>query len=66
MLPKIHIKHHTHIRSGYVALAVSSEQGTYKRELDTGCGKDRTANMVAFAVEALTLLKDVLKGDAKL
>jgi hypothetical protein len=54
------------VRRGYVALAVSSEQGTYKRELDTGCGKDRQANMVAFAVEALTLLRDVLKGDAKL
>lgn len=45
---------------------MSTEQGTYKRELDTGKGKDRTANMVAFAVEALTLLRDVLKGDAKL
>ena len=52
--------------SGYVALAVSSEHGTYKRELDTGCGKDRQANMIAFATEALTLLRDVLKGDAKL
>jgi hypothetical protein len=51
---------------GYVALAVASEAGTYKRELDTGCGKDRQANMVAFAAEALTLLRDVLKGDAKL
>jgi hypothetical protein len=49
-----------------VALAVSSEQGTYKRELDTGCGKDRQANMVAFAAEALALLRDVLKGDARL
>jgi hypothetical protein len=49
-----------------VAVAVSTEQGTYKRELDTGLGKDRQANMVAFAVEALTLLRDVLKGDAKL
>jgi hypothetical protein len=49
-----------------VALAVASEAGTYKRELDTGCGKDRQANMVAFASEALTLLRDVLKDDAKL
>lgn len=51
---------------GYVALAVSSTKGTYKRELDTGFGKDRQKNMVGFAVEALTLLRDVLKGDAKL
>jgi len=51
---------------GYVALAVSTANGTYKRELDTGFGKDRQKNMVGFAVEALTLLKDVLKGDAKL
>ncbi|KAE9985992.1 hypothetical protein BLS_003014 [Venturia inaequalis] len=51
---------------GYVALAVSSANGTYKRELDTGFGKDRQKNMVGFAVEALTLLRDVLKGDAKL
>ncbi|QDS71577.1 hypothetical protein FKW77_006013 [Venturia effusa] len=51
---------------GYVALAVSSAKGTYKRELDTGFGKDRQKNMVAFAVEALKLLRDVLKGEAKL
>lgn len=51
---------------GYVALAVSSAKGTYKRELDTGLGKDREANMIAFAVEALKLVRDVIKGDAKL
>jgi hypothetical protein len=51
---------------GYVALAVSSAKGTFKKECDTGYGKDRTANMIGFAVEALTLLKDVLKGEAKL
>jgi len=51
---------------GYVALAVSTERGTFKRELDTGCGRDRQANMIAFAVEALKLLRDVLKGEAKL
>ena len=51
---------------GYVALAVSAEEGTFKRELETGLGKDRQANMVAFAVEALTLLKDVIRGEAKL
>jgi hypothetical protein len=51
---------------GYVALAVSSEKGTFKRELDTGHGKDREANMIGFAVAALTLLRDVLRGEAKL
>jgi len=51
---------------GYVALAVSTSNGTYKREVETGFGKDRTANMIGFAVEALTLLRDVVKGDAKL
>ncbi len=34
--------------------------------METGLGGDREANMVAFAVEALRLLKDVVKGDAKL
>ena len=51
---------------GYVALAVSSEKGTFTREVETGLGKDRVANMTQFAVEALTLLRDVIKGDAKL
>jgi len=51
---------------GYVALAVSTANGTFKRELETGFGKDRQANMIGFAVEALTLLRDVLKGEAKL
>ncbi|RDW87716.1 putative competence protein CinA [Coleophoma crateriformis] len=51
---------------GYVALAVASEKGVFKKELSTGLGGDREGNMVAFAVEALTLLRDVLKGDAKL
>jgi hypothetical protein len=54
------------INSGYVALAVATEKGTYTRELSTGLGMDREANMIQFAVEALTLLKDVIKGDAKL
>ena len=53
-------------QSGYVALAVATEKGTYTRELSTGLGTDREANMIQFAVEALTLLKDVIKGDAKL
>ncbi|KAJ9659013.1 hypothetical protein H2201_007535 [Coniosporium apollinis] len=51
---------------GYVALAVSSEGGTVTREVETGLGGDREANMVRFAVEALTLVRDVIKGDAKL
>ena len=51
---------------GYVALAVSSEKGTFTREVETGLGKDRIGNMVRFAVEGLILLRDVIKGDAKL
>lgn len=49
-----------------MALAVATEQGTYTREVETGLGGDREKNMVAFAAEALKLLRDVLKGDAKL
>jgi len=49
-----------------VALAVDTDKGTYTKEMDTGFGGDREANMVRFAVEALTLLRDVIKGDAKL
>ncbi|EPE30701.1 CinA-like protein [Glarea lozoyensis ATCC 20868] len=51
---------------GYVALAVATEKGVYKKELSTGLGGDREGNMIAFAAEALGLLRDVLKGDAKL
>jgi hypothetical protein len=47
-------------------LAVATESGTYKRELSTGHGGDREANMIQFAVEGLVLLRDVIKGDAKL
>jgi hypothetical protein len=47
-------------------LAVATEKGTHTRELSTGLGTDREANMIQFAVEALTLLKDVIKGDSKL
>lgn len=50
---------------GYVALAVATESGVYKRELDTGLAGDREANMIAFAVEGLKLLRDVIKGEAK-
>jgi len=46
-------------------LAISTEQGEFKREL-YGLGSDREVNMVTFAVEALKLLRDVIKGDAKL
>jgi hypothetical protein len=49
-----------------VALAVASPLGTFTREVDTGLGGNREANMVAFAVETLTLLLDVVKGDGKL
>lgn len=49
-----------------MALAVSTEKGTSTKESETGLGGDREGNMVAFAVEGLKLLKDVIKGDAKL
>ena len=52
--------------SGYAALAVSTDQGTYTREVETGLGEDREANMIAFSFEAFKLLKDVIKGDANL
>lgn len=51
---------------GYVALAVASEAGAVTKELDTGLGADREANMVQFAVEALGLLREVLRGEARL
>ncbi|KAI1857017.1 uncharacterized protein JN550_013510 [Neoarthrinium moseri] len=51
---------------GYVALAVDCEKGTFVRELNTGLGTDRVANMKRFAVEALKLLKDVMTDEAKL
>lgn len=50
---------------GYVALAVSREGGdTVTREVETGT-KEREANMISFAVEALTLLRDTIKGEAE-
>ena len=48
-----------------MALAVSTESGTFTREID-GLGADREKNMITFAVEALKLVKDVIKGEAKL
>ena len=54
------------VTRGYVALAVATEQGTFTREVETGLGGEREMNMLAFAVEALKLLRDVMKGNAKL
>ncbi|KAF2487145.1 hypothetical protein BDY17DRAFT_319707 [Neohortaea acidophila] len=51
---------------GYVALAVDCDRGSFARELDTGLGGDRVGNMLRFTVEALTLLRDVIEGKAKL
>jgi hypothetical protein len=51
---------------GYVALAVAGPQGTVTREVETGCGTDRERNMVAFAEEALKLVRDVMVGKASL
>ncbi|PLB47050.1 competence/damage-inducible protein CinA [Aspergillus steynii IBT 23096] len=50
---------------GYVAVAVSTAHGTYTREAETG-SNDRAANMVAFAAEALKLVRDVIQGKAVL
>lgn len=52
-------------RPGYVALAVDCERGTFVKEVETGLGGDRVANMVRFAEEGLVLLRDVLKGTAE-
>lgn len=52
---------------GYVALAVAvNAHDTITKEVETGLGGDREANMVAFAHEALRLLKDAINGEAKL
>ena len=51
---------------GYVALAIATEKDTSTKEAETGLGGDREGNMVAFAVEGLKLLRDVIKGNAKL
>lgn len=49
---------------GYVALAVSREgRETVTREVETG-SKEREENMVRFAVEALTLVRDAINGKA--
>lgn len=46
-----------------MALAVSTEKGTSTKEVETGLRGDREGNMIAFAVEGLKLLRDVIKGD---
>lgn len=51
---------------GYVALAVAGDKGTASKDLDTGCGKDRQANMVAFAVQALKLVRAFIVSEAKI
>ncbi|KAF2711575.1 putative competence/damage-inducible protein CinA [Pleomassaria siparia CBS 279.74] len=49
---------------GYVALAVARDGGeSVTREVETGLGNDREGNMVAFAVEGLKLVRDVIKRD---
>jgi nicotinamide mononucleotide (NMN) deamidase PncC len=50
---------------GYVALAVAGDGETKTREVETG-SSDRAANMQRFAVEALKLVRDVIKGEGKL
>ena len=45
---------------GYVALAVATEKVTHTREVETGLGEDREKNMMAFAIAALTFLKEII------
>jgi hypothetical protein len=48
-----------------VALAVAREAGeTVTKEVETG-SSEREGNMVAFAVEGLKLLRDVLQGGSE-
>ena len=50
---------------GYVALAVSREGAeTVTREVETG-SQEREGNMVRFALEALWLVRDVIKGEGE-
>lgn len=49
-----------------MALAVATKDGSFTRELETGLGPDREANMLAFATEALKMLKEVLDRNEKL
>ncbi|KAI9738854.1 MAG: hypothetical protein M1834_008361 [Cirrosporium novae-zelandiae] len=51
-------------KPGYVALGLAREDGkTWTKEVETGLGGDREANMIAFAVEALKLVRDVIAGE---
>lgn len=47
-----------------MALAVVGDQGAQSKDLDTGLGNDRQANMVAFAIEALKLVKEYISTHA--
>ncbi|KAK5308438.1 hypothetical protein LTR99_001414 [Exophiala xenobiotica] len=49
---------------GYVALAVVGDKGALSKDLTTSCGNDRNANMVAFAIEALKLVKEYISTNA--
>lgn len=50
-----------------MALAVAAEgRETVTKDLNTGCGTDRQANMQAFATEALKLAKEVVVAQAKI
>ncbi|KAI1378025.1 competence/damage-inducible protein-like protein cinA [Hypoxylon crocopeplum] len=53
-------------KPGFVCLAVATGKGSTTRELDTGLGGDRQGNMVAFAIAALELVRDVIRGSEKL
>ena len=45
-------------------MAVVGEKGALSKDLETGLGTDRQANMVAFAVEALKLVAEFIRtGD---
>ncbi len=47
-----------------MALAVASDRGTTSKDLNTGLAGDRQANMVAFAIEALKLVKARMTDEA--
>ena len=42
---------------------MSSEKGTVTREVETG-SRERESNMVRFAVEGLTLVRDAIQGES--
>ncbi len=44
-------------------MAVVGDKGTLSKDLDTGLGNDRQANMVAFAVAALRLVLEYISTD---